>query len=255
MLLTLLLACAKPAPPPPPRPTPEVQITVTQEGHGDARIQDGSLVSMHYELKVDGAVVDSSYARGAPLSFTMGNREVIRGWEIGVDGMQVGERRTLVVPPELGYGAQGAGSIPPNATLHFNIELIDTKDPRFPPASPHFFSGDALTRDPSGLSWADIKPCGEGATPTPGAELLVDYSVFMPDGTLLESTLSNYDPARLEYGTGALPFSVELGLEGMSEGCSRQLRIPPELGGGQLGQTPLPRTQVVFVELELVDVR
>ncbi|MCB9796241.1 MAG: FKBP-type peptidyl-prolyl cis-trans isomerase [Alphaproteobacteria bacterium] len=252
-MLLFLLACAKPAPPPPAAPAPEVQVTVLQEGSGAAQVQDGSFVSMHYELRVEGEVMDSSYSRGRPLDFTMGENEVIRGWEIGVEGMRVGEKRALVVPPALGYGSQGAGRIPPNSTLHFQVELVETKDPRFPPSSPHFFSADQLTRDPSGLSWADIRACGEGPHPTPGAELLVDYSVFLPDGTLLASSLSGYDPIRVEFGTGNLPVAVDRGLEGMTPGCIRQLRVPPELGGGDLGSMSLPRTQVVFIELSWVE--
>jgi len=93
-------------------------------------------VSVHYTgwlhdpAKTDGhgAKFDSSVDRGQPFRFHLGGGQVIRGWDEGVAGMKVGGKRTLVIPPEMGYGARGAGGvIPPNATLVFDVELIDVR--------------------------------------------------------------------------------------------------------------------------------
>tara|TARA_Y100001968_G_scaffold298139_1_gene307818 strand:- start:69 stop:515 length:447 start_codon:yes stop_codon:yes gene_type:complete len=85
----------------------------------------GQRVSVNYKGSlVNGKEFDSSYGRG-PFSFPLGAGQVIKGWDEGVAGMRVGGKRELVIPPELGYGARGAGGvIPPNATLVFEVELL-----------------------------------------------------------------------------------------------------------------------------------
>jgi peptidylprolyl isomerase len=95
--------------------------------------KSGQTCVMHYTgwLYVDGkkgAKFDSSVDRGQPFEFPIGQRRVIAGWDEGVASMKVGGKRTLIIPPELGYGARGAGGvIPPNATLMFDVELLDIK--------------------------------------------------------------------------------------------------------------------------------
>ncbi len=104
----------------------------TTHGEGDEAKPERTCV-MHYTgwLWVDGAKskkFDSSLDRGRPFSFRLGAGEVIRGWDEGVAGLRVGGKRTLLIPPELGYGARGAGGvIPPNATLLFEVELLELR--------------------------------------------------------------------------------------------------------------------------------
>ncbi|MFL9826131.1 FKBP-type peptidyl-prolyl cis-trans isomerase [Rhodoplanes sp. SY1] len=107
-------------------------ITDTTVGTG-ATPERGQTCVMHYtgwlfENGGKGKKFDSSVDRGQPFSFPLGMGRVIKGWDEGVATMKVGGKRTLVIPPELGYGARGAGGvIPPNATLIFDVELLDVK--------------------------------------------------------------------------------------------------------------------------------
>ena len=106
-----------------------LKYTDTKTGDG-AAARAGNKVSVHYtgwlyNNGTKGAKFDSSVDRGQPFQFTLGAHQVIAGWDEGVAGMKVGGKRTLIIPPELGYGARGAGGvIPANATLMFDVELL-----------------------------------------------------------------------------------------------------------------------------------
>ena len=110
-----------------------LKIADSKVGTGAAP-RAGQTCVMHYtgwlyENGAKGKKFDSSVDRGAPFEFRIGMRQVIAGWDEGVATMKVGGKRTLIIPPDLGYGARGAGNglIPPNATLIFDVELLDVK--------------------------------------------------------------------------------------------------------------------------------
>ncbi len=109
-----------------------LKIVDTKPGEG-ASPKTGQTCVMHYtgwlyENGQKGAKFDSSLDRGDPFEFPIGTGRVIKGWDEGVASMKVGGKRTLIIPPELGYGARGAGGvIPPNATLIFDVELLDVR--------------------------------------------------------------------------------------------------------------------------------
>ena len=130
-----LAAAQAPTPPPAPAAAPESALLVTDvvKGVGEEALP-GMVVVVHYTgwlydaaaTEHHGRMFDSSRERGQPFSFPLGAGRVIRGWDQGIPGMKVGGTRRLVIPPDLAYGARGAGKgvIPPNATLIFDVELL-----------------------------------------------------------------------------------------------------------------------------------
>ncbi len=118
--------------PPPEAAMPQVVVEILQPGAPDALIAEpGDRVFVEYTGKLtDGTIFDSSLNHGKAFDFTLGRREVIQGWDRGIQGMKVGEKRRLTVPPDLGYGKAGSPpAIPPQATLIFDVALIAVEKP------------------------------------------------------------------------------------------------------------------------------
>ena len=139
----LVTACSREAPAPPPGApavagVAELQVKDLVPGDGAEAIA-GSRVTVHYtgwlydpaQPEAKGRKFDSSRDAGQPFSFKLGARQVIAGWDQGVQGMKVGGQRELVIPAALAYGERGAGGvIPPGATLVFDVQLLDVAPPR-----------------------------------------------------------------------------------------------------------------------------
>lgn len=110
----------------------ELQIVDTVIGEG-AEAVAGATVKVDYTGTLeDGTVFDSSVDRGEPFEFVLGSGMVIKGWDQGIEGMKVGGKRKLVIPPNLGYGDADMGTIPPNSTLTFEVELLEVTETETP---------------------------------------------------------------------------------------------------------------------------
>jgi len=106
----------------------DLQMVIVKEGSG-VEAKSGDQVSVHYTgTLTDGTKFDSSLDKGVPFTFTLGAGQVIKGWDLGVAGMKVGEKRTLYIPASFAYGEQGIpGVIPPNSALIFDVEMMEIK--------------------------------------------------------------------------------------------------------------------------------
>ena len=222
--------------------------TDTKLGEG-AEARTGQTVIVHYtgwlfdESAPDnkGAKFDSSLDRNEPFDFPLGGRRVIRGWDLGVAGMKEGGQRTLIIPPEMGYGTRGAGDdIPPNATLVFDVKLLKV-----------------IRTD-----MVDTK-VGEGDEAEAGQHVTVHYTGWLYDknapenkGTKFDSSRDRNEPFQFPLGMGHVISGWDLGVQGMKVGGQRTLTVPPEMGYGKRGAGGVipPNATLVF-EVELLGVK
>jgi len=224
------------------------------QGEG-AESAKNSTVSTNYKLWVktaDGASYIDQSTEGAPLSFVLGRGDtVFPGWEEGATGMKVGGKRLLVIPPELGLGAQDAGIIPPNSTLVMEIELTDVREPQ---VATKVDEADFTTTE-SGLKLFDLKE-GTGESPQPGQTVVVHYTGWLTNGTQFDSSLDRGEPFSFVLGQGNVIPGWDEGLATMKVGGKRQLVIPPELGYGEQGAgSTIPPNSTLIFEVELLDIQ
>lgn len=224
-----------------------------ETGSGEAAAEGDVVVVNYTGWLTDGVKFDSSLDRGEPFSFPLGQGRVIPGWDEGVTSMQPGGKRQLVIPAELAYGDQGAGGvIPPGATLIFDVELVDIREGA--PAAPTEVVADDYTTTDSGLQYVDFE-VGDGATPSPGQLVTVNYTGWLEDGTKFDSSLDRGEPFSFVIGTGQVIPGWDEGVMSMQVGGKRQLRIPPEIGYGEQGAGGvIPPNATLIFEVELLDV-
>ena len=198
-------------------------------GVGDFLIMD--YVGVSYST---GLQFDASWDRGSPFPFELGAGRVIQGWDQGIVGMSVGGRRSLTIPPELAYGenGSGSGSIGPNETLVFVVDLIASV-----PANLEKPTAALTSESTTELKTNDISE-GSGATVQPGNVVYIHYvGVSASTGEQFDSS---WDRGRSEFigyisGTGNVIQGLDEGLLGMQVGGRRTVVIPPDLAYGENG--------------------
>jgi FKBP-type peptidyl-prolyl cis-trans isomerase len=222
----------------------------TEEGEGETPVVGQNCV-VHYtgwlwenDAK-KGEAFDSSVKRGRPFSFHVGEREVIKGWDEGVSTMKVGGKRELIIPADLAYGERGAGGvIPPNATLMFEVKLLEL--------------GKKWEKTASGLELADDKE-GTGAEPKTGQTCVMHYTGWLwkddAKGKKFDSSLDRREPFSFTIGAGEVIKGWDEGIATMKVGGKRRLRIPAKLGYGARGAgEDIPPNATLLFEVELLKV-
>lgn len=216
--------------------------------------QVGEIVAVHYRGTLeDGTEFDNSYDRGEPIGFALGKGMVIPGWDEGIALMNVGGQAKLIIPPELGYGAQAVGPIPANSTLIFEVELISIQ-PGSPDAPTEVDEADYEITD-SGLQYFDFEE-GDGPSPQTGQSVVVHYTGWLMDGTKFDSSLDRGQPFTFSLGVGQVIPGWDEGVATMKVGGKRQLVIPPGLGYGERGAgSVIPPNATLIFEVELLEVQ
>ncbi|WP_298816237.1 FKBP-type peptidyl-prolyl cis-trans isomerase [Chloroflexus sp.] len=230
-----------------------LQYIEVQAGHG-AQPQPGAVVAVHYRgMLADGSVFDSSYERGEPIRFPLGVGMVIPGWDEGIGLMRVGGKARLIIPPHLGYGVMGYPPvIPPNATLTFDVELVEIMPG--PPDTPQDLPAERYITTASGLKYADLVT-GDGPTATAGQTVTVHYTGWLTDGSMFDSSLSRGEPFVFPLGAGHVIRGWDEGVAGMRVGGQRQLVIPAALAYGNRGAGGvIPPGATLIFEVELLEV-
>ena len=186
----------------------------------------GNALTAHYTGTLeDGTEFDSS-RDGNPFVFILGAGEVIKGWDEGFATMHVGSKRKLIVPPDLAYGPEGTpgGPIPPNATLLFEVELLEIQP----------IGQEIVTQ--SGLRYTDLDPGRnerrQAISLKEGEEVVVHYRGTLPDGTSFVDTEAQGGPYTFVLGSGSEIRGFDEGISTMKVGGLRRLTVPPELGYG-----------------------
>ena len=225
-------------------------------GEGEPAKRGAEVAINYYGTLEDGTMFDTSQKRRRPFRFALGEGRVIKGWDQGVPGMKVGGKRRLTIPAELAYGKRARGKIPANATLIFELELVEMTPPLPPAKGPEAFAGEPLAKTEleGGLIVENFAE-GTGREAKAGDEVAVHYTGTLDDGTTFDSSAKRNKPITFVLGSGRVIKGWDQGIEGMKVGGLRRLTIPPELGYGERGKGKIPANARLTFTVELMRVR
>lgn len=231
-----------------------LQFVDVETGSGRAPAE-GDLVTMDFVgMLEDGTEFANTYLDGIPAFAPLTDDDLFPGWKEGVLLMNEGGKARLIIPPDLAFGEEGVpGLIPGNATLTMDVELISAEAP---PVPTEIDEGDLTTTD-SGLQYLDLVE-GDGETPEPGQDVVVDYAAWLQDDNLYiaSSTLVDGEPLTFTLGGGQGVFpGWDEGVSTMQVGGKRFLVIPPELALGEAGGGRVPPNSTLIMEVELLEVK
>jgi len=230
-----------------------LKYKVTELGKG-RKVEVGDKVTAHYTGRLtNGVKFDSSKDRNQPFSFTVGAGMVIRGWDEGFALLNIGDKALFTIPPAIAYGERNMGTIPPNSTLVFEVEVIDAVTPVKPKAF-DVKGKDTLTTA-SGLRYILVSQ-GTGVKAEAGKTVDVHYTGYLMDGKIFDSSIERGDPISFPLGQKMVIPGWEEGIALMKVGDKIRLIIPSDLGYGANGAGGVipPNATLVF-DVELMNVK
>lgn len=229
-----------------------LQYVIWTKGDGEQPV-NGDKVSVHYAGRLStGEPFDNSYDRGQPFQFPLGQGRVIKGWDEGIAKLNVGDSATLIIPPDLGYGATDRPNIPANSTLIFDVQLMDVAKKVVPKRFD--VEGKEKKKTASGLEYIKLNET-DGVQAEAGKNVSVHYSGYLLDGTMFDSSIERGQPISFPLGTGRVIKGWDEGIALMKVGEKAQLIIPADLGYGERAMGPIPANSTLVFDVELVDVK
>jgi peptidylprolyl isomerase len=230
-------------------------IVVSRSKENTTKPRKGDVVSVHYTgYLLDGKIFDSSRERDQPIELPIGVGRVIKGWDEGIQLMSVGDKIRLIIPANLAYGEQGAGGvIPPNATIIFDVELMQIKEG----PKPFDAKGKDTITTASGLKYIVIEKAQQaGSQAENGKTVSVHYSGYLMDGKVFDSSLERGQPISFKLGEGRVIPGWEEGIKLMSIGDKLKLIIPSNLAYGEQGAGGvIPPNATLIFDVQLMDVQ
>jgi peptidylprolyl isomerase len=230
-----------------------LQYQILEEGSG-ANPETGEVAQIHFAGWLgDGTELGNSYDLGQPMAFPLGNDLIMSGWDEGIALMKQGGKAKFIIPPELGFGPQGDGRvIPADATLYFEIELVDILPGS--PESPADVAESDCTETDSGLKICELEE-GDGDQSEAGQAVVVHYTGWLEDGTKFDSSIDKAQPFSFQLDAEQFIPGSDEGIVSMKVGGQRQLTIPAELAFGEEGLPGfIPPNSTLIVEVELLEV-
>lgn len=225
-----------------------LKINLIKDGTGP-KAQSGDFIYLYFTGRLNDSlktIFNSVQSPSKPLAFQLGSGQVIKGWDKGIVGMQVGEKRKLIIQPEYGYGTKQVDKIPANSILEFDIELVKIESP-------------ANFNETKDLKWKELAPgvefvdtkVGDGNTVNSGSKVEIHSTGWLTGGSLFIDTKTRGKALTFIVGTGKSIEGIEVGIKKMKEGGIRFLRIQPNMGYGSRTFARIPSGSILIFKIEL----
>ena len=230
-----------------------LKYKIIKQGRG-LKPQTGDLLFVHYKGYLpDNKIFENSNISNRPLEFNHGVGQVIRGWDEAFSMFNEGTKAIVVIPSELGYGKQGAGKIPPNSTLIFELELLKVIPQT--PIEPFKTEGIKPVITKSGIKIYTIEQ-GEGDFPDSTSIVTFNFTGFLPDGKIFDSSILSGSPEKIRIGDQSIIKGVSIALTHLNTGTKARVIIPSKLAFGKKGYSTLipPKTDLIY-DIELLNIK
>ena len=231
-----------------------LKYLLVKKGKG-TQAKYGDRVYVNYSgYFTDGKKFDASYDRGEPIALVLGRHQVVLGWEMGIQGMKVGEQRRLLIPYPLAYGEDGRPpSIPKKSDLVFDVELMRIHADAIP--KPFDVNGKDTITTESGLKYIIVQKA-DSAKVVPGDTVVVKYVAYFEDGKILESTYERDDSLSIVAGSQSMIPGIIEAVSVLQKGEKARVIIPYQLGFGEEGRPPvIPAKAILIFDMHIINVK